>query len=235
MGFAASKRTEGLIYAKYILDNRPHGKIAILTSAAEDGREYVDGLREGLGEKAATMIVKEAHFDYTNPSTIDAGIEDLKQTGADIFVDMTLGKFATQAIRKTYDIDWHPLQFLPNASLSIAAFIEPAGRESNRRHYQRAFKRMADDGIEASSGSERFPHWLHKYNPEANEPTPTTSFAQLAEALTMSLSARRRLTRVMLKTGKQHGFDRWHVAQWHKNYHHANGLPTDQEFVSGSF
>jgi branched-chain amino acid transport system substrate-binding protein len=127
MGFQASKRTEGAAYAKYILQTKPDAKIAILCGSAPSDQEWLLGIREDLGEKASTMIVKEVSFDYSDPTLLDAQIVALKSSGADVFMNLAVGRFATEAIRKAYDIDWHPLQFIPNASLSIAAFLDPAG------------------------------------------------------------------------------------------------------------
>jgi len=129
MGFQPTKRTEGLVYARYVLHQTPSAKIAILVSSDGSGKDWVQGIHDALGDKGATMIVKEASFSYSDPASLDTSIVALKASGADVFMNLAVGRFATQAIRKAYDIDWHPLQFIPNASLSISAFIEPAGRE----------------------------------------------------------------------------------------------------------
>jgi branched-chain amino acid transport system substrate-binding protein len=127
MGFQASKRTEGLVYAQYVLRHKPDAKVAILYAHDSSGDEWLLGVRDGLGEKARAMIVKEASFDYSDPQSLDAQIVALKNSGADVFMNLAVGRFATRAIRKAYDIGWRPLQFIPNASLSVAAFLEPAG------------------------------------------------------------------------------------------------------------
>ncbi|MGB9433676.1 MAG: ABC transporter substrate-binding protein, partial [Candidatus Acidiferrum sp.] len=125
MGFFATYRTEGKAYAKYILERKPSGKIAVLAANDAAGREFVAGLRDGLGDKAA-MIVKETTYEDSD-NTLDSQLRALKESGADIFLNFSVGRFATQAIGRTFDLDWHPMQFIPNASLSIAAFLEPAG------------------------------------------------------------------------------------------------------------
>jgi branched-chain amino acid transport system substrate-binding protein len=127
MAFQVSKRVEGSVYAKYILKNKPDARIAILYPQDRTGDEWLLGIREGLGTKASAMIVKEMSFDYSDPTAIDAEIVSLKDSGADVLMNLAVGRLATRAIRRAYDIDWHPLQFIPNASLSIAAFLEPAG------------------------------------------------------------------------------------------------------------
>lgn len=155
MGFQASKRTEGLVYARYILHNKPGAKVGILY-ARESGDEWRQGIRDGFGDKAATMIVKEAAFDYSDPASVDAQIVALKNSGADVFMNLAVGRMATHTIRKAYDIGWRPLEFIPNASLSVAAFLEPAGpRKGRRNHHQRALQGMAEARIETGSRGAR--------------------------------------------------------------------------------
>jgi branched-chain amino acid transport system substrate-binding protein len=169
MGFQASKRTEGLVYAKYILRNRPAARIAILYARDPSGQEWLQGVRDGLGGKASTTIVKEASFDYSDPEGLDAQIVALKNSGADVFMNLAVGRLATRAIRKAYDIDWHPLQFIPNASLSVAAFLEPAGLKkaagiiSNARS-----KGWLKPASNQDPAVRAFLEWMRKYNPDAS-------------------------------------------------------------------
>jgi branched-chain amino acid transport system substrate-binding protein len=165
MGFQASKRTEGLVYAKYILQNRPGAKIAILYAGDQ---EWLRGIRDGLGTKASAMIVRELSFEYSDPATLDAQIVALKSSGADVFMNLAAGRFATQAIRKAYDIDWHPLQFIPNASVSVAAFLDPAGLKkaagiiANARSKGWLTPQSAQDPAVRA-----FLEWMKKYNAAA--------------------------------------------------------------------
>ena len=132
MGFFATYRTEGLSYARYVLQNRPRAKIAVLYADDDAGKEYLAGVHDGLGAKAATMIVREASYQVANPkidSQIDSEIATLKDSGADVFLNLSVGRFTTGAIRAAYDMGWRPLQFIPNASLSVTAFLDPAGLE----------------------------------------------------------------------------------------------------------
>lgn len=169
MGFQASRRTEGLVYAKYILRNRPAARIAILYARDPSGHEWLQGIRDGLGGKASATIVKEASFDYSDPEGLDAQIVALKNSGADVFMNLAVGRLATRAIRKAYDIDWHPLQFIPNASLSVAAFLEPAGLKkaagviSNARS-----KSWLKPASNRDPAVRAFLEWMRKYNPDAS-------------------------------------------------------------------
>ena len=169
MGFQASKRTEGQVYARYVLEHKPAAKVGILYADDPSGQEWLQGLRDGLGSKAATMIVKEAAFAYSDPEGLDAQIVALKNSGADVFMNLIVGRLATRAIRKAYDVDWHPMQFIPNASLSIAAFLEPAGLQKAAGIITNA---RSKDWLTATSRQDpavrAFLDWMQKYNPDAS-------------------------------------------------------------------
>lgn len=170
MAFQASFQTEGAVYARYILRTKPDAKIALLSSDSEDGKEWRLGVRNGLGDQAATRIVQEATFTYTaDPAALDPLIATLQRSGADVFLNMAVGRFATRAIRLAYDLAWHPQQFLPNASLSIAAFLEPAGLEkatgivSNARS-----KGWTSPQADRDPAVREFLDWMRTYNPQAS-------------------------------------------------------------------
>jgi len=169
MGFQASKRTEGLAYAKYVLQNRPAARIAILCSHDPSGQEWLLGIRDGLGEKASAMIVKEVSFEYSDPAAFDEQIVALKNSGADVFMNLAVERLATRAIRKANEIDWHPLQFIPNASLSIAAFLEPAGLEKAAGIITNArSKGWLKPQSKQDPAVRAFLEWMRKYNADAS-------------------------------------------------------------------
>lgn len=169
MGFLASYGAEMQAYAKYILRTQPEAKIAVLYADDNTGREYLAGLRDGLGGKASTMIVKEAAFKYSDPTTLDTQIDVLKASGADVFINLALGRSSTRAIRKAYDIGWRPTQFIPNASLSVAAFLDPAGLEkasgiiTNARSKGWATQRSRSDPAVRD-----YLEWMRRYNSGAS-------------------------------------------------------------------
>jgi branched-chain amino acid transport system substrate-binding protein len=168
MGLFATFRTEGLAYAKYILQNKPNAKIAILYANDHGGREYLAGVHDGLGDKASTMILKEMSYQVSDP-TIDSQVIALKDSGANVFLDFSIGPFATQAIRKAYDLDWHPLQFIPNASLSTAAFLDPAGLEKAQGIITNArSKGWLEPETRSDPQVREFVAWMNKYNPQAS-------------------------------------------------------------------
>ena len=169
MGFLASYRTEMQAYAKYILRTQPEAKIAVLYADDKTGREYLAGLRDGLGDKASSMIVKEVVFKYSDPTTLDTQIDVLKGSGADVFINLALGRSSTRAIRKAYDIGWRPTQFVPNASLSVAAFLEPAGLEKATGIITNArSKGWATAKSRSDPAVHDYLEWMRKYNPGAS-------------------------------------------------------------------
>ena len=117
MGFQPNFQFEGRVYAKYILQQRPNGRIGVMYENDDFGKDLVKGLRDGLGERADLMIVKEVSYEVTDP-TDHLQIITLAGPGADVFFDASLPKFAAQAIRKMYDIGWKPLHLLDNGSAS---------------------------------------------------------------------------------------------------------------------
>ena len=120
--------TEAHLFGKWLLQNKPDAKIAILYQNDDLGRDYVKDLKETLGDKAATMVVAEASYDITDP-TIDSQLLKLSNSGADVFFNVTVGKFASQSIRKVAELDWKPLQYLvgPSASTTL---LRAAGAEN---------------------------------------------------------------------------------------------------------
>src|ERR1700709_379770 len=131
MGWQPTYQTEGRIYAKYILQNLPQGKIGVLYQNDDSGRDYLKGLHDGLGEEATKrMIVAELPYEPTDP-TVDRQIVTLKTMGADIFFNEASPKFAAQAIKRAAEIGWKPLQFLASISNSVGSVLKPAGLEAS--------------------------------------------------------------------------------------------------------
>src|SRR6202035_4807114 len=130
MGGQLSYQSEARIYAKYLLETKPDAKVGILYQNDDYGKDYLKGIKDGLGDKAAKMIVSEVSYEVTDP-TVDSQIVTLKGSGADTFFNITTPKFAAQAIRKAYDIDWHPLQLLNNVSQAVGSVLTPAGLEKS--------------------------------------------------------------------------------------------------------
>ena len=120
MGWQPNYQSETQIYAKYILKEKPNAKIGVLYQNDDYGKDYLKGLKDGLGAKGASMIVMEESYEVSQP-TIDSHMVKLKSSGADVFINITTPKFAAQAIKKNAEIGWKPLHFLNNVSASIGA------------------------------------------------------------------------------------------------------------------
>ncbi|MBR0799269.1 ABC transporter substrate-binding protein [Bradyrhizobium jicamae] len=131
MGWIPSYQSEGQIYAKYILKSIPNARIAVLYQNDDLGKDYLKGLRDGLGDMAKSMIVIEESYEVADP-TVDAHIVKMKSLNANVFVDITGPKFAAQAIRKAAEIGWKPVHMLASVSASTGAVLQPAGLENSR-------------------------------------------------------------------------------------------------------
>ena len=168
MGGLGSYRAEGHIYGQYILQHHPNGRIAVLYQNDDYGKDYEQGLREGLGDKAATMIVAEATYEVSDP-TVDSQIVTLQGSGADVFYDVSGAKFAAQAIRKVYDIGWKPVHFLNSVSSSVAAVLKPAGLDKSTGIISVvALKDPNDPRWHDDPGYRDWLAWMQKYYPDGD-------------------------------------------------------------------
>jgi len=168
MGYQPNYQSEGQIYAKYILKNMPNAKIAILYQNDDYGKDYVKGMKDGLGAKAGSMIVAEESYETTEP-TIDSHVVNLKASGADVFFDVAIPKFAAQAIKTVAEIEWKPLHFLNNVSSSISATIRPAGVDNSQGIISSAWlKDPTDPQWKDDADIKSWNAFLDKYYPEAN-------------------------------------------------------------------
>jgi branched-chain amino acid transport system substrate-binding protein len=169
MGWQPSYQSEARIYAKYILKEKPNAKIAVLYQNDDYGKDYVRGLKDGLGAKASSMIVAEESYETTEP-TIDNHIVKLKSTGADIFFDVTTPKFAAQAIKKVAEIEWKTLHILNNVSASVGSVIKPAGFDNSQGIISAAYlKDVSDPQWDNDAGMKEFLNFLAKDFPEGNK------------------------------------------------------------------
>ena len=123
---------QGEIYARFILDKYPDAKIGVLYINDDLGKDFLLGLKKGLGERAKTMIVREVSNELTDPS-VDSQIIDLKGADADSLIQFTTSKFAAQGIRKAFDLGWHPkVHILASVASAIGATLIPAGLERSK-------------------------------------------------------------------------------------------------------
>ena len=185
MGWQPAYQTEGRIYAKYILEHMPKAKIAILYQNDDYGKDYVKGMKDGLGAKAATMIVKEASYETTDPS-IDSQMITLQSSGANVFFNVTTPKFAAQAIRKAHEIGWKPVHFLNSVSNSVGAVLTPAGLDASTGLITVEYlKDPTDPKWQNDPGLKQWQAWMDKYYPEGDKKDAFNVFGY-EEAQTMA-------------------------------------------------
>jgi ABC-type branched-subunit amino acid transport system substrate-binding protein len=169
MGWQPSYQSEARIYAKYLLREKPDAKIAVLYQNDDYGKDYLKGLKDGLGAKAASMIIAEESFETTEP-TIDNHIVKLKSSGANVFVDIATPKFAAQAIKKVAETEWKALHFLNNVSASVGSVIKPAGYDNSQGIISAAYlKDASDPQWDNDPGMKKFYDFLAKDFPEGNK------------------------------------------------------------------
>jgi branched-chain amino acid transport system substrate-binding protein len=176
MGWQPNYPTEAKIYAAYILENKPDAKIAILYQNDDYGKDYLNGFKAGLGDKAASMIVAESPYEVADP-TVDSQIIAFKAAGADTFFNVTTPKFAAQAIRKANEIGWKPLHFLNNVSASIGAVIKPAGFDAAQGIITTAY--MMDPTDPQWAENDEFKAWsafMDKYFPDGDKTSSFTAY-----------------------------------------------------------
>ncbi|WP_028138576.1 ABC transporter substrate-binding protein [Bradyrhizobium japonicum] len=179
MGWQPNYQSETTIYAKYILKNKPDAKIAVLYQNDDYGKDYLKGFKDGLGAKAASMIVIEDSYEVSEP-TIDSHIVRLKATGADVFINITTPKFAAQAIKKNAELGWKPLHFLNNVSASIGSVIKPAGFENAQDIISsQYFKDPTDAQWKTDAAMTAWNQFLDKYYPEANRADASVMYAYI--------------------------------------------------------
>src|ERR1700678_596101 len=168
MGWQPSYQSEAHIYAKYLMKEKPDGKIAVLYQNDDFGKDYLKGLKDGLGAKAS-MIIAEESYETTEP-TIDNHIVKLKSSGADVFINITTPKFAAQAIKKVAKIEWKPTQFLNNVPAWVGSVIKPAGYENSQDIISATYlKDASDPQWDNDAGMKQFYAFLAKDFPEGNK------------------------------------------------------------------
>jgi len=173
MGWQPTYQAEGQIYAKYIMKNHPNAKIGILFQNDDYGKDYVKGLKDGLGDKAKTMIVSELPYEPADP-TVDSQIVSLKGSGADVFFNVTTPKFAAQAIKKAAEIGWKPVHLLNNVSNSVGSVLKPAGLEASKDVLSTGYlKDPTDPTWNDDAGKKEWLAFMDKYFPDGDK---TSSF-----------------------------------------------------------
>jgi branched-chain amino acid transport system substrate-binding protein len=210
MTWTPTYQAEARIYARYILQTVADPKIAVLYQNDDFGKDYLKGLRDGLGAKAAAMIVAEATYEVTD-ATVDSQIITLAASGATVFLNVTSPKFAGQSIRRAYDIGWHPVQFLDNPAASIGAVLKPAGVEKAKGIVSLAFvKDPTDPQFQNDADFKKWLAWMKQYYPEGSleDPQNVVGYAQAQTVVQVLKQCGDELTRenVMRQTASLRNF-----------------------------
>jgi ABC-type branched-subunit amino acid transport system substrate-binding protein len=176
MGWQPSYQVEARIYAKYMLTNYPGKTIGVLYANDDFGKDYLNGLREGLGDQASKLIVSEVAYETTQP-TVDSQIVQIKGANPDIFVNIATPKFAAQAIKKIGEMNWKPVHFLTNVSVSVGAVMKPAGFAASQDILSAAYlKDPQDRQWDNDPAMKEWRAFMTKYYPEGDQQDASTVF-----------------------------------------------------------
>src|SRR3984885_11475856 len=176
LGFNPNYFVEGRIYGQYILKNYPNAKVGVLYQNDDLGKDYLNGIKSGLGDKAATMIVGEVSYEVSDP-TIDSQILKLKSAGTDLFFSASTPKFAAQAIKKNFELDWHPVHILDINATSVGAVMQPAGLEASKGVISVNYgKDPLDPTWKDDPGMKKYFDFMAKYYPEGDKNSSFNSY-----------------------------------------------------------
>ncbi|WP_395714418.1 ABC transporter substrate-binding protein [Reyranella sp.] len=167
MGYQPDYHTEGVIYAKHILANVKDPKVGVLMQNDDYGKDYWEGFKEGMGKEAG-RIVKHVTYEVTDP-TVDSQVIQLKDTGANVFFNISIPKFAAQSMRKAAEIGWRPVQYLNNVSAQVTTTMKPAGFENVQGVITAAWlKDPTDHQWDNDAEMKTWREWMAKYVPNGN-------------------------------------------------------------------
>ena len=169
IGWQPNYQMEGRAYAAYTLEHKPDGKVGVLYQNDDFGKDYLKGVKDGLGDKAKSMIVVEASYETTDP-TIDSQIIGMKAAGVDVFVNTAIPKFAAQAIRKAVELEWKPLHILSGVGNSVAATLKPAGLQNAKDIISDFYlKDPTDPQWKDDEGYKDWVAFMDKYYPDGDK------------------------------------------------------------------
>jgi branched-chain amino acid transport system substrate-binding protein len=186
MGFLPSYQSEARIYAEYLLKNHPQGKVGVLYQNDDYGKDFLKGLKDRLNGKI--RIVAEAPYETTDP-TVDSQIINIKASGADIFFNIALSKFAAQAIRKVAELGWKPVHLVSSVSVPVGAVLKPAGLDNAKGMLSASiFKDLTDPTWRDDAGYKEWSAFMDKYYPDGDKTSGNTVYGySVAQALVQVL------------------------------------------------
>lgn len=184
MGWQPDYVSEGKIYAQYILDNMPDARIGVLYQNDDYGKDYLHGFKEGLGDKADSMIVAEQPYETSDP-TVDSQVINLKSSGADVFFNVATPKFAAQAIKKAGEIGWDATQIVNSVSNSVGAVLKPAGFDNSTGVISALYlKDPQDPQWKDDPGVQKWEAFMDEYYPDGDK---TSSFTFYGYSVSQTL------------------------------------------------
>jgi branched-chain amino acid transport system substrate-binding protein len=183
MGFNPNYFVEGRIYGQYILKEHPNAKVGVLYQNDDLGKDYLNGIKAGLGDKAAKMVVAEASYEVSDP-TIDSQILKIKDAGADLFFSATTPKQAAQAIKKIAELNWKPVHILDINATSVGAVMKPAGLEASKGVISVNYgKDPLDPTWKDDAGMKKYFEFMAKYYPDGDKDSSFNSYGYMTSQL----------------------------------------------------
>ena len=223
---------EGRIYGKYIIKNHPNAKVGILYQNDDLGKDYLNGIKAGLGDKAASMIVAEASYEVSDP-TIDSQVLKIKDAGADLFFSATTPKQAAQAIKKIAELGWKPVHILDINATSVGAVMKPAGLEASKGVISVNYgKDPLDPTWKDDAGMKKYFEFMAKYYPDGDKDSSFNSYGYSTSQLMIHVLQKcgDNLTRenVMKQATSLKNVAARSDAAGHRRKHHAGRLSRQQ-------
>ena len=182
MGFNPSYFVEGRIYGQYILKEHPDARVGVLYQNDDLGKDYLNGLKAGLGDKAAKMIVTEVSYELTEP-TIDSQILKIKDSGTDLFFSATTPKQAAQAIKKIAELGWHPLQIVDINANSVGAVLKAAGLDAAKGIVSVGYVKDPSEPAKDDPGMQRYLDFMQKYYPDGDKTSSLNVYGYITAQL----------------------------------------------------
>jgi branched-chain amino acid transport system substrate-binding protein len=167
MGYQPDYHTEAVIYAKHLLANVKDPTIAVLMQNDDYGKDYYEGLRDGLGKEVG-RIIKHVTYEVTDP-TVDSQVIQMKDSGANVFFNISIPKFAAQSMRKAAELGWRPVLYLNNVAGQVTTTMKPAGFENVQGVITAAWlKDPTDHQWDNDAEMKTWREWMAKYVPNGN-------------------------------------------------------------------
>lgn len=188
IGFNATYQTEGMVYARYLLKEKPAAKVAILYQNDDFGKDVLAGFEAGLGERAKTMIISRQSYELTDP-TVSTQLITLQASGADTLLNLTTPKFASMTIRKVSEMGWKPLHIMGNVSASVGSVLTPAGLENAVGIISSAYSKDPTDAAWANDPAmNEWRAFMKKYYPDGSLDDWINVYAQgMAQCMVQAL------------------------------------------------